>query len=458
MVGSDPNESLLAPDTMLAHYRILAPIGAGAMGTVYEAHDTALDRPVAVKVLRSEISRDEDIVRRFQREARAAARVNHPNLTHIYFVGETEGRHYFAMERLPGRNLEDAITEDGPMELTKALDVLSQAARGLAAAHQAEVIHRDVKPSNIMLLPSGEVKVTDFGLAKSLTGETDVTGDGRVLGTPRYMSPEQCRGQTLDSRSDIYNVGLLGWFLLAGRHPYEGTSVGVVLDEQMNRPLPNLSEHSPDLPKKVQKTLQAIAEKDREDRPADMATAIAMLEDLRPRTLDLAPFTARAAAFALDQLLIFLIFLLGGGGAWLLMVIMGHTEPGPWLLWLGSVINVAVTTFSQFGMERLVGGSPAKLLFNFRVTAKDGGRPETRALAYRFLIRYPIAPLLLLPASVTSLPYVRPVALLLWTVAVLGGALCYALRDRKTLSDVLTGTRVIYRSADQEATTTSTTT
>ena len=450
MAGSNPNESQLAPDTMLAHYRILAPIGAGAMGTVYEAHDTALDRLVAVKVLKSEISRDEDIVRRFQREARAAARVNHPNLTHIYFVGETEGRHYFAMERLPGRNLEDAIREDGPMELTKALDVLVQAARGLAAAHQAEVIHRDVKPSNIMLLPSGEVKVTDFGLAKSLTGETDVTGDGRVLGTPRYMSPEQCRGQQLDRRSDIYNLGLLGWFLLAGRHPYEGGTVGVVLDEQMNRPLPDLGEQSPDLPKKVQKTLQAIAEKSREDRPADMTTAIAMLEDLRPRFLDLAPLATRAVAFLVDLLLIGFITLLAAGGVRLVLIMMGSDAPGVRLLWLGRVVNLGIFVFAQLGMERLVGGSLAKLLFNLRVTAKDGGRPETRALAIRFLIRFPFAPLFLVPSPWSYPGGIWLLGALLLIASILAGGFCYYLRGRKTLSDVLTGTRVIYLSPDRE--------
>jgi len=444
MEGSLPDESLLAPSTMLAHYRILAPIGAGAMGTVYEAHDTALDRVVAVKVLKSEISQDEDIVRRFQREARAAARVNHPNLTHIYFVGETEGRHYFAMERLPGRNLEDVITDDGPMDLSPALDVLIQAARGLAAAHAADVIHRDVKPGNIMLLPSGEVKVTDFGLAKSLTGEADVTGAGQVMGTPRYMSPEQCQGQKLDRRTDIYNLGLLGGFLLAGRHPYEGESLGVVLNDQMNQPLPDLRKHCPDLPRSVQKTLQAIAAKDREDRPGDMAAVIAMLEDLRPRMLDLAPFAARAAAILVDLLLLLVVALFAAGGVQMLLFVLGTAERAPWIMWLINTFYVCLLILSQYGMERLVGGSLAKLLFHFRVTAKDGGRPETRALVFRFLIRFPATPLLFLPFTQIAPTLFGLGLTLLAILAPVAGAICYFSRGKKTLSGVLTGTRVVY--------------
>ena len=445
-----PDDSLLAPGTMLAHFRILAPIGAGAMGTVYEAHDTALDRSVAVKVLKSEISQDEEIVRRFQREARAAARVNHPNLTHIYFVGETKGRHYFAMERLPGRNLEDVITADGPMELSAALDVLIQAAHGLAAAHEADVIHRDVKPGNIMLLPSGVVKVTDFGLAKSLTGEADVTSAGQVIGTPRYMSPEQCKGQKLDRRSDLYNLGLLGWFLLAGRHPYEGKSLGVVLNDQMNQPLPDLREYCPDLPKAVQRTLQALAAKDPEDRPADMTSAIAMLTDLRPRMLDLAPFVARAAAMLVDLLLLLVVVLVAAGGMRMLLLLAGTAELAPGVVWLSNVFYVCLLILSQFGMERLVGGSLAKLLFNFRVTAKDGGRPETRALVLRFLIRFPATPMLLLPFTQIA-PVLFGLGLtLLAILAPVAGAICYFIRGKKTLSDVLTGTRVVYRSSGRE--------
>jgi tRNA A-37 threonylcarbamoyl transferase component Bud32/uncharacterized RDD family membrane protein YckC len=453
MEGSSPSESQIASDTMLAHYRVLSPLGAGAMGTVYEAHDTALDRAVAVKVLKSDISQDEDIVRRFQREARAAARVNHANLTHIYFVGETAGRYYFAMELLPGRNLEDRILEDGPMELDDAIDVLTQAARGLAAAHEAGVIHRDVKPSNIMLQPSGAVKVTDFGLAKALSGDTDVTGAGRVMGTPRYMSPEQCRGQALDPRSDIYNLGLLAWFLLAGRHPFQGKTLGAMLDEQMNRPLPDLGELRPELPKQVQKTLQRLTAKEREKRPADMAAVIEILEDLRPQPLALAPLVARAAAILIDVLIYSLAVAMLTGGAGIGFALMGFGDSGAWVRSLLPAVNVGLWLFLQLGMERLAGGSLAKLLFNFRVVARDGSRPEVRALVYRFLLRYPGSLLLLVPPTV---PYALPILITAWalnSLALLVGVLCYAICGKRTLSDLLTNTRVIYRSSKSETAT-----
>jgi tRNA A-37 threonylcarbamoyl transferase component Bud32/uncharacterized RDD family membrane protein YckC len=443
MTVSDPDDSLLLPTTMLAHYQIRTPIGSGAMGTVYEAQDTGLDRIVAVKVLKSEISEDADIVRRFQREARAAARVNHKNLTHIYFVGEADGHHFFAMEHLPGRTLEELVEEDGPMDLPGAIEVLVQAARGLAAAHEADVIHRDVKPSNIMLMQNGEVKVTDFGLAKSLSGEADVTGAGKVMGTPRYMSPEQCRSQKLDARSDLYNLGLLGWYLLTGRHAFDGKTLGVVLDDQMNKPLPPLAEHCPELPSSVHKVLSKFAAKRPEDRPADMNQAIAMLENLRPRVLDLAPLAARGAAFLIDSVLVVVVVVMGIGGAALLIKVK---EPGPTLSIAKNLFTFALVVFSQFGMERLVGGSLGKLLFNLRVTGKDGDRPGIRPLIFRFLIRYPATPLILLSSLFSSLAFrLVGISWVLALAAIVAGLVTYVLTRGRTLSDILTGTRVIYR-------------
>ena len=233
---SDLSASQLPKGTRLAHYEVTALIGEGAMGAVYRAHDTSLDRTVAIKVLRPEIANDGQTIERFNREARAAARVNHPNLTHIYFVGPEEGLHYFAMEFVPGLTLAEHVREHGPMDVEEALDILIQSAQGLGAAHEAGVIHRDVKPSNLQLAPDGVVKITDFGLSKQLTGDLDMTGEGRILGTPRYMSPEQCRGEKMDLRTDVYSLGLLGWFLLSGKPPYDSDSIGRLLDEQMNRP------------------------------------------------------------------------------------------------------------------------------------------------------------------------------------------------------------------------------
>ncbi|MEN8149870.1 MAG: serine/threonine-protein kinase, partial [Planctomycetota bacterium] len=163
---SDSSASKLPEGTRLAHYEVTALVGEGAMGTVYRAHDTSLDRTVAIKVLRPEIADEGQVIERFNREARAAARVNHPNLTHIYFVGPEEEHHYFAMEYVPGLTLHEHVENYGPMDVDETLDVLIQAAKGLEAAHAADVIHRDVKPSNLKLAPGGVVKITDFGLSK----------------------------------------------------------------------------------------------------------------------------------------------------------------------------------------------------------------------------------------------------------------------------------------------------
>ena len=159
---------------MLAHYRLGEVLGSGAMGTVYQAHDLGLERGVAVKVLRREIAQDPRMVERFFREARTAAHVNHPNLAHVYYVGQEGPHHFFAMEYVPGQNLEQAVLEQGPFALAEAVDLLAQAAQGLQAAHAAGLVHRDVKPSNLIRRPDGVLKVTDFGLARSVQGEVEL--------------------------------------------------------------------------------------------------------------------------------------------------------------------------------------------------------------------------------------------------------------------------------------------
>ena len=201
-----------------------------------------------MKVVNPDLASDPAMVDRFGKEARAAARANHDNLTHIYFVGQTGGRPFFAMEYVPGENLEDRVARTGPLPLAEAVDVLVQAARGLAAAHAVGVVHRDVKPSNVILLPDGRVKVTDFGLAKSGGGDPTASAVGQLTGTPGYMSPEQCRADAVDARSDVYSLGLTAWFLLGGRPAYAAQSVVAVLGDQMHTPLPPLSALRPELP------------------------------------------------------------------------------------------------------------------------------------------------------------------------------------------------------------------
>ena len=438
-VVEEANKSQLPPGTNLAHYEVRGLIGEGAMGTVYRAHDTSLDRTVAIKVLRPEIADEGQTIQRFNREARAAARVNHPNLTHIYFVGPEEDLHYFAMEYVPGPTLSEHLEKHGPLDVDDAIDILVQAAKGLQAAHEAEVIHRDVKPSNMKLAPGGVVKITDFGLSKRLSGELDMTGEGRILGTPRYMSPEQCRGETMDHRTDIYSLGLVGWFLLTGKPPYDADSIGKLLDEQMNRPLPSLLGEDPDMSPIVQAALERMCAKRPEDRPSDMAEVIKLLEDARPRPIEPAPIAIRTSAAAVDVL--FMMFVLGISTTAVFWG-SGGKELNPQFLWIIPFVAGVYLVLSQLGMEIWKGTSPAKFAFNLRVVRHDGLKAARSALAARFLLRFPLAVNMLIP---TTSPDLDQLFLILQVTAMVAAVLCFFIFKRRTLSDLVTRTRVIYQ-------------
>ena len=449
---------LLPPGTCLAHYRVAEVLGEGAMGTVYLAHDTALDRPVAVKVVRPEIAGDPAVVQRFVREARAAARVNHPNLAHIYYVGT--GAHvgtgappaddgslppFFAMEFLPGKDLEARVRERGPLSLEEAVDVLVQSAEALSAAHRAGVVHRDVKPSNLILLPDGRVKVTDFGLAKSgglAVGDPRATGVGTLVGTPTFMSPEQCFGRDVDARSDVYALGLTAWFLLVGRPPFDGPAVGAVLDDQIHAPLPSVASARPGIPESVDRVLARLCAKDVGARPADMEEAIALLESVRPRPVQPAPPAARIAALAIDALAVTVV---AGALSSVYQWLRGAVGPLFLLDVLHDLTMCAVGAASQWGMERWKGASLGKILLNLRVVREDGAVPEDRALALRFVLRWPIFLAFLVPRAGGVLSAARKVLEFAQLAAFAGGAGTYVVTKGRTLSDVVTRTRVAYR-------------
>jgi len=265
---------------MLGEFRLLRRLGRGGMAEVYLAEQTSLQRPVAVKVLRSELLADPTHLARFRAEALAAAGLSHPNIIQVYSIGEAGGVQYIVQEYVHGQNLRELLTRKGPLDLAAALHVMKQVASALSAAAEAGIIHRDIKPENIMLTRKGEVKVADFGLAKLTQSDTpmNLTKVGVTMGTPLYMSPEQVNGAKLDQRSDLYSFGVTCYHMLAGVPPFRGESaLSIAVKHLQEAPQP-LAELRPDLPPLLCKIVHKMMEKDVARR---YSSAVALLKDLR---------------------------------------------------------------------------------------------------------------------------------------------------------------------------------
>ena len=267
----------LQPDTTLAHYRIISVIGAGGMGEVYLAEDTKLRRKVALKVLAADFTKNEDRLRRFEQEAQAASALNHPNILTIHEIGTDGDAHFIATEFIDGETLRHRLGRSR-MTTRDVLEVAVQVAGALAAAHSAGIIHRDVKPENIMLRPDGYIKVLDFGLAK-LTEEKTVettteaptiaranTDPGTVMGTLSYMSPEQARGKVVDARSDVFSLGVVIYEMIAGRTPFEGETPSDVISFILQTEPPPLTRFSTDVPSELERIVTKALAKDKDER------------------------------------------------------------------------------------------------------------------------------------------------------------------------------------------------
>jgi len=257
-------------------YRVLSLLGAGGMGEVYLAEDTRLGRRVALKLLPSEFTHDPERIRRFEREARAASALNHPNIVTIYEVGQSEGTYFIATELVEGQTLRDFMPR-ARAQMKEALNVIAQVADALSAAHAAGIVHRDVKPENIMLRPDGYVKVLDFGLAKLAEppGDQDTsdnktkkehTHTGAVLGTVAYMSPEQALGLEVDHRTDIFSIGVVLYEMTAGAHPFKGSTPAATFDALLNREPPAPVISNPEMSPELERIIGRALEKDRELR------------------------------------------------------------------------------------------------------------------------------------------------------------------------------------------------
>jgi serine/threonine-protein kinase len=261
----------------LGKYEIVGKIGQGAMGEVFRAHDPILGRDVAIKTMTAAIGTDEELRKRFHREAQSAARLSHPNIITIYDFGEDQGKVYMAMELLEGNDLKDLIGRHTPMTLEQKLGLMEQICDGLAFAHAKDVVHRDLKPANIHIQRGGQIKIMDFGLAK--LSSSDMTRAGMIMGTPNYMSPEQVRGEKATARSDVFSLGAVFYELLTNRKPFEADSLHAVLFQVMqNEPEP-LSNLIPDIPPALQQVVERAMIKDPNVRFRDAGE---MREALRP--------------------------------------------------------------------------------------------------------------------------------------------------------------------------------
>ncbi len=263
-------------ELIAGRYELEKLVGSGGMSNVFKAHDRLLERTVALKILHEQFTRDEDYVERFRREARAVARLAHPNIVTVIDRGEQDGRQFIVFEYIDGPNLKD-LTRDGPLEVRDAIGLTLQVARALSFAHDRGLVHRDVKPQNVLLNEDGQAKVTDFGIARSLDVQ-GVTQTGTVLGTSDYIAPEQARGQKVDPKTDIYSLGAVLYELLVGEVPFSGDNFVAVAMRHVNEPVPSVLEARPDCPARLDFAIQRAMAKDPDDRFQSMDELVAELE------------------------------------------------------------------------------------------------------------------------------------------------------------------------------------
>src|SRR6185295_14141989 len=277
----------------LLHYRIVSKLGAGGMGEVFLAHDTKLDRKVALKMLREEFAVDGERMRRFVQEAKAASALNHPNIITIYEIGEAGNKHFIATEYIDGETLHSRLCRE-TMPLSSVLDAAVQIASALEAAHAAKIIHRDIKPENVMIRPDGVVKLLDFGIAKvaepapvsgvdqeAVTTIMGGTSPGFIVGTAAYMSPEQAKGLLVDARTDIFSFGVLLYEMVTGEKAFEGETAMDVIGAIMHKePLP-VRQLTPEAPAEIERIINKLLRKDSNERYQTVKDVLIDLKDVR---------------------------------------------------------------------------------------------------------------------------------------------------------------------------------
>lgn len=263
-----------------ARYRLVSRIAVGGMGEVWVAHDESLARDVAVKVLREEFAGDEGFLERFRTEARNCAQLSHPNIAQLYDYGEQDGSAFLVMELILGEPLSDLLDREPVLPTRRLLPILAETARALHAAHVAGVVHRDVKPGNILLSRTGRVKITDFGISTA-TGRIPMTDSGMVMGTAQYLSPEQAIGKAATPASDIYSLGIVAYEALAGNRPFTGPTAVDIAVAHVNTPVPPLP---PDVDPELAALVMRMLAKDPEERPRSAASLARVLDEIAVRT------------------------------------------------------------------------------------------------------------------------------------------------------------------------------
>jgi len=258
-------------------YQIIKSVGEGGMANVFLAFDTILERNVAVKVLRGDLATDEKFVRRFQREALSASSLTNENIVEVYDVGEDNGEYYIVMEYVEGKHLKNLIKKRGKLTQTEVVDIMLQVTSGLSVAHEQYIIHRDIKPQNIMILENGLVKLTDFGIAVAMNS-TQLTQTNSVMGSVHYLPPEQASGKGATLQSDIYSLGILMYELLTGKLPYRGDNAVEIALKHLKEPMPKLRSELPDVPQSIENIILRATAKNPKNRYAD---ATEMHEDLK---------------------------------------------------------------------------------------------------------------------------------------------------------------------------------
>jgi serine/threonine-protein kinase len=268
-------------------YELQGVVGTGGMSSVYRAYDTVLERDVAIKVLHEQYGEDEEHAERFLREARAVAQLSHPNIVTVIDRGDQDGRQFIVFEFVDGETLKHVVERGGALPVRRAVELGLEVGHALAFAHQHGLVHRDVKPQNVLLNGDGRAKVTDFGIVRSLDAVGHTT-TGTVLGTSHYIAPEQARGERVDVQTDVYSFGVVLFELLAGEVPYSGESFLAVAMRHVNDPVPSLLERRPDCPLRLASLVEQCMAKEAADRPESMSDVVSELETCLAE-LDAAP-------------------------------------------------------------------------------------------------------------------------------------------------------------------------